>query len=92
MFVGQTLFPEVDPFARHILSWNIFYLFRLFKKCKLSLTGENWAPNTVKLPPLGLARHWNANFDGDEASPSIIPAGRGHLVKMFITFELHGIF
>ena len=30
--------------------------------------------------------------NGDEASPSIISAGRGILVKMFITLETHGIF
>ena len=29
---------------------------------------------------------------GDEASPSIILAGRALLVKMLITFEPHGIF
>ena len=29
---------------------------------------------------------------GDEASPSIILAGRALLVKMLITLELHGIF
>ena len=30
--------------------------------------------------------------NGDEASPSIILAGRGLLVKMLITLEPHGIF
>ena len=30
--------------------------------------------------------------NGDEASPGISSAGRGILVKMFITFEPHGIF
>ena len=30
--------------------------------------------------------------NGDEASPNIILAGRALLVKMRITFELHGIF
>ena len=29
---------------------------------------------------------------GDEASPSINSAGRGLLVKMLTTLELHGIF
>ena len=30
--------------------------------------------------------------NGDEASPSISPAGRGQLVKMLITLESHDIF
>ena len=30
--------------------------------------------------------------NGDESSPSISPAGRGHLVKMLITLGPHGIF
>ena len=30
--------------------------------------------------------------DGDDASPTISPAGRGQLMKMFITLEPHGIF
>ena len=30
--------------------------------------------------------------NGDEALPSISPAGRGQLVKMLITHESHGIF
>ena len=30
--------------------------------------------------------------NGDEASPSVSPAGRGKLVKMLITLEPHGIF
>ena len=30
--------------------------------------------------------------NGDEASPSISPAGRGQLVKMLITLEPHGVF
>ena len=30
--------------------------------------------------------------NGDKASPSIIFAGRAHLVKMLITLETHGIF
>ena len=30
--------------------------------------------------------------NSDEASPSISPSVRGHLVKMLITLEPHGIF
>ena len=30
--------------------------------------------------------------NGDEALPSISLAGRGHLVKMLLSLELHGIF
>ena len=30
--------------------------------------------------------------NGDEASPSINPFGLGHIVKMLITLEPHGIF
>ena len=38
-----------------------------------------------------LSRHWGMQ-KGDEALLSIIPAGRGQLVKMLIALKPHGIF
>ena len=34
----------------------------------------------------------NGMKNGDEASPSISPAGQGLVIKMLITLEPHGIF
>ena len=44
----------------------------------------------VYLCILTLPSHWHEQCD--EASPSIILAGRASLVKMVITLEPHGIF
>ena len=40
---------------------------------------------------LALSRHWYARMEnGEEASSSISPVGRGQLVKMLTTLESHG--
>ena len=46
---------------------------------------------TVSIPDLCTLTYFDTSTqNGDVASPSIIPAGRGQLMKMFITLEPHG--